>query len=449
MPTRPPRSWSDLAGCRVGLWGLGKEGSANFRRLAAMKTVPVLVDDRPSGPFEGHRVLATDDGGLDALLACQVVVKTPGVSRHRPEVNQLESAGVEVVGGLGLWFEEVEPTSVVAITGTKGKSTTAALTGHLLEGLGRRALVVGNIGQVPYDPELAENPELWVLEVSSFQATDLRSAPPVVAVTSLSPDHLDWHGTVSAYFEEKLSICTLPGAQLTIADGDSELLAQHRRLLGPEVRWVSSHESGLDGPWVDDLGLLGEHNRRNALLARAVLIALGVKGADDDRALQRAAAGFDGLESRLRALGDVGGVTFVDDSLSTNVLPTVAALAAFPGRRVAVLVGGFDRGIDYEPLAAAVTARPEETFVLTLPDNGPRIHQTLTAAFARTASPVQTSEHDTLESATAAAYRWARPDGVVLLSPAAPSFGRYRDYEARAEAFAQAMQRCALGDVAS
>ena len=217
--------------------------------------------------------------------------------------------------------------------------------------------------------------------MSSYQATDLPCSPPVVAVTSLHPDHLDWHGGVEQYYRDKLSACSQPGAELTVANGDSDLLRERAALLGPRVEWVrEDDEPGSD--WMEPLGLPGRHNRRNALIARRCLVALGVPGADDDARLRAAAVGYRPLPSRLTPVGIVGGVTFVDDSLSTNVLPTLAALDAFPGRRIALIVGGHDRGIDYAPLAAGVLARTAATYVLTLPDSGPRIRAELEATLA-------------------------------------------------------------------
>lgn len=436
----PSASWSELAGRRVGLWGLGVEGRAGLARLATLGVDPVLVDDRPDGPLSGRPVLATSQGGLERLAECEVVVKAPGISRHRPEVAWLEERGTAVVGGLGLWLEEAPRERVVAVTGTKGKSTTAAITGHLLTALGRRCLVAGNIGWPPFDPSVGDDYDYWVVEVSSFQATDLTCAPPVVAVTSLFPDHLDWHGDVETYYADKLSLCRRPGARLTVADGSSALLRERRPLLGPEVRWVDVADPELDGRWVERLGLAGRHNRRNALIARACVEALGL-GADAIR-LEEAAGEFEGLESRLRRIGTVQGVDFVDDSLSTNVLSTTAALDSLSGRRVALIAGGFDRGIDYTPLARALARSAATTLVLTLPDNGPRIH----AAIDEHASPAPpVVDCATLEEATGRAFEWARPDGVVLLSPAAPSFGAFRDYRDRAAAFARSMAELSSG----
>ncbi|MGH3177517.1 MAG: UDP-N-acetylmuramoyl-L-alanine--D-glutamate ligase [Streptosporangiaceae bacterium] len=471
---RPKLSWSDRAGTRAGIWGLGREGHANLRKLLALGVEPVLVDDRPAGPVDGRPVLATADGGLAALQRCDVVVKTPGLSRYRPEVAHLSRQGIPVVGGLGLWLAEADLRRVLCVTGTKGKSTTSSLTGHLLTGLGYRCMVGGNIGAVPYDPANAGDFDFWVIEVSSYQATDLPCSPPVVAVTSLNPDHLDWHGGVEQYYRDKLSACSQPGSELTVANGDSDLLRQHAGLLGPRVEWVSEHDDpGAD--WMAPLGLPGRHNRRNALIARRCLAALGVPRARDDEALRQAAVGYQPLPSRLTTIGAVGGVAFVDDSLSTNVLPTLAALDAFPGRRIALIVGGHDRGIDYAPLAAGVLARQAPTCVLTLPDSGPRIRAAIEAAQAtavgqatataraeaatratataqgapqaqagataqaEAATAITVTDCTDLEAAVAAGFGWARPDGIVLLSPAAPSFGRFRDYRDRSEAFARAM----------
>ena len=433
---RPKLSWSDLPGARVGVWGLGREGHANLRKLRALGVEPVLVDDHPGAPG----VLATGEGGLAALERCDVVVKTPGLRRYRPEVARLSGLGIPVVGGLGLWLAEragADLGRVLCVTGTKGKSTTASLTGHLLTGLGYRCLVGGNIGVVPYDPaeeSAAGDFDYWVIEVSSYQATDLPCTPPVGAVTSLHPDHLDWHGGVEQYYRDKLSMCSQPGADLTVANGDSDLLRQHAGLLGPRVEWVSQDDDP-DADWMAPLGLLGRHNRRNALIARRCLTALGVPGAADAAALRVAAAGYRGLPSRLAPIATIAGVTFVDDSLSTNVLPTLAALDAFPARRIALIVGGHDRGIDYAPLAAGVLARDAPTLVLTLPDNGPRIR----AEIQRAAAGIEVTDCSGLDAAVAAGFGWARPDGVVLLSPAAPSFGQFRDYRDRSQAFAHAV----------
>jgi UDP-N-acetylmuramoyl-L-alanine---L-glutamate ligase len=436
---RPALSWSGLRGARAGVWGLGVEGLASLRKLATLGAEAVLVDDRPSGTGPGGRpVLATAEGGLDALGGCDVVIKSPGISRYRPEVAELEGRGIPVAGGLGLWLAEADLSRVACITGTKGKSSTTAIAGHLLHRWGYPCVIGGNIGQPPWDPSLDPGARYWVIETSSYQATDLAVSPAVVAVTSLHPDHLTWHGDVETYYRDKLSACSQPGASRTVANGDSPELAKRAALLGPRVEWVRAGDDP-EADWMVPLGLLGAHSRRNALIARACLRALGVREAADEAALAEAAAGFAPLAHRLEVIGEVGGVTFVDDSLSTNVLPTLAALDAFPGRRIALIAGGHDRGIDYAPLAAGLAVRDAPTLVLAVPDSGPRIQAAIEAAGP---AKVDVLACDDLDSAVERGFGWAQPDGVVLLSPAAPSFGAFRDYADRGAAFARAMAAC-------
>jgi UDP-N-acetylmuramoyl-L-alanine---L-glutamate ligase len=423
------------------VWGLGVEGRATIRKLTDLGVTPVLVDDHPPADgVDGRHVDATDDGGLEALATCDVVIKTPGISRYRPEVDVLELRGTPVVGGLGLWLAEADRSRVVCITGTKGKSTTTAIAGHLLDRLGHRVMIGGNLGLPPYDPEAPADVDLWIVEVSSYQATDVAVSPPVVAVTSLHADHLTWHrDDPDTYYADKLSLCSQPGAELTVANGDSPLLRERRALLGPRVEWVTEPATAPEDDWTAGLGLLGAHNHRNARIARACLGALGIDGADDDAVMADAAWGFEHLESRLRPVATIDGVLFVDDSLSTNVLPTLAAVDAFPGRRVAVIVGGQDRGIDYAPLAAGLAGRAAPTLVtVTESEAAPRIH----AAFDEALVPdgdVEVIGCDDLVDAARRGYDWARPDGVVLLSPAAPSFDRFRDYRDRAATFVDAV----------
>ncbi len=419
------RSWSDLAGARVGVWGLGVEGRATLARLRALGAESVQVVDVPTEPG----VLATGAGGLEALAACVAVVKSPGISRHRPEVAELESRGVPVLGGLGLWLQDTDPRRVVGVTGTKGKSTTTAILGHLLRGLGVDVTIGGNLGTPPWAPDAPATADLWVVEISSYQATDLVTSPAIMAVTSLHPDHLTWHGDVATYYADKLSACTRPGADLTIANGADARLREHRALLGPRVRWVDP----APAPWADSLGLPGAHNTVNAMIAAACIDALGLPAGDSE--LRAAAEGFAGLPSRLHRIATIAGVDFIDDSLATNVLPTIAAIDAFPGRPLALLAGGFDRGIDYTPLADHLADRQAPTLVVPMPTTGHAIAEALDGR-------VEVATTQDLAAAVHTAFTWAQPQaGVVLLSPAAASFDRYADYRARAAAFAAAVEQ--------
>ena len=169
------RSAAARLACGASAWR-----ACNLRALTSLGRHPVLVDDqRPAGGVDGYPVLATVGGGLAALAACTVVIKSPGISRYRDDLRQLEARGIPVVGGLGLWLQDAPRDRVLCVTGTKGKSSTTAIAGHLLTRWGYRCMIGGNIGQPPWEPAQASLAcDYWVIEISSYQATDLAVRPP-------------------------------------------------------------------------------------------------------------------------------------------------------------------------------------------------------------------------------------------------------------------------------
>ena len=321
-------SFSDLAGRRVGVFGLGVEGRAARERLVAIGCEVVAVDDDAAGTGDAS-VLGSDDGGLQALSHCDAVVKSPGISRYRDDVMGLHRAGVPVLGGIGMWLEEVDRSRVICVTGTKGKSTVATVIGHLASRLGSPASVTGNLGMPPFAPGLDLDGQLVVVETSSFQATDVAHSPGVVVVTSLGEDHLDWHGSVERYRADKLSLTRQHGARHTIV-ANTPQLREHREQLGGEVTWMTEVDPAL----ATALGLAGRHGASNAAVAVGALRAAGIEGADDAVRLLAAASGYEPLQGRFREIARHGGIRFIDDSLATNALPTMAAIdAAIPLER--------------------------------------------------------------------------------------------------------------------
>ena len=345
-----------------------------------------------------------------------------------------------VCGGLGLFMAEADPARVACITGTKGKSTTTALAVHLLTGLGHRARAGGNIGLPPWDPSPEPDPDYWVIETSSFQVPDIVAAPHVVAVTSLSPDHLDWHGTVERYYADKLSLCTKPGVALALADGSDEQLRAHAALLGPHLRWVTAADVERDAAWSASLGLPGPHNARNASRGpsrpRGHGDPGGVRRRADRARAARASAGCPAGATRWAA-------SRASSSSTTACRRTCCRrrrrCSAFEQRPVALLVGGHDRGVDYSPLGRTI-ARPHGA-------DARRHHAGQRSAHRRRVraagdGAVEVIDAASLDAAVEAAFGWAGSGAVVLLSPAAPSFGRFGDYRERSAAFAAAAGRC-------
>ena len=207
----------------------------------------------------------------------------------------------------------------------------------------------------------------------------------------------------------------------------SPALQQRADLLGGDVRW----SNGLAKSWAAPLGLVGDHNLANAELARLAALAFGVEQASDEEALSIAAQGFEPLPGRLSAVGTLGDVRFIDDSLATNVLPTLTALEALQGERLAILIGGYDRGVDYTELIEALAHRDSPTLVLGLPDSGERLCE----AIGRITTHTSVTLAPDIGSGVDAAYAWAKPTGIVLLSPAAPSFSQFANWKERSDAF--------------
>jgi UDP-N-acetylmuramoylalanine--D-glutamate ligase len=421
-----PTGFADLAGKRVGIFGYGVEGRAAAARLRGVAQL-VLVDDHPG---RGEGVLLSGDGGLDALLTCDVVLKSPGIPRRRPDVVDLDLHGVAVTSALNLWLHETDRARVVALTGTKGKSTTTALTSFFLHCLGEESLRLGNIGQPPYDPSIDTSRGWLVLEVSSFQCVDLDMAPGVVVVTSLGADHLDWHGSLAQYRDDKLSLTRAEGEHRTLVP-DTSTFHQIGSELGGDLHYVESDATHL----ATALGLIGAHNNSNVALALAAVEALTGTSVDEVRtAVAAQAFTFEPLRGRLTLVASeeiAGGVIrYVDDGLATSVLPTLAALEVFVDEPVALIAGGHDRGVDYEELADVLAARQQPTSVVTMGDAGER----LAAALRR--HRVDLGQHvTTMLEAVQLARASLHVGGVVLLSPAAPSFGAYRDWKERSDDF--------------
>ena len=423
-----PTGFADLAGKRVGIFGYGVEGRATRRRLDGVTSDVVVVDDATS---DDRDVLASHEGGLAALAECDVVLKSPGIPRRRADVLDLERHGVTVTSSLNLWLHEIDRSRVVAITGTKGKSTTTALVTFFLQCLGETATRLGNFGQPPYDPDLDVSHGWLVLEVSSFQCVDIDVAPGLVMVTSLGEDHLDWHGTFEQYRRDKLSLTRAHGDHRTLVAA-SATARDAVDQIGGDVSFIDPDESGL----ASTLGLLGEHNNANVALALHGVALLAERGVDEVRApVFELASSFEPLRGRLTLVAseDLDGATrrYVDDGLATSALPTVAALEVFANEAVALIAGGFDRGVDYAPVARAVAARTAPTVLITMGDAGQRIGDALTQ-FAPGVRQIAVSS---MRDAVLEARDALRGGGVILLSPGAPSFDQYRNWEARSEDF--------------
>jgi UDP-N-acetylmuramoylalanine--D-glutamate ligase len=438
--------FSELDGARVGVWGAGRE-IASFaaelsRRLPSAQIAVAAFDEPPEGDaaarlgYPAARVVAAGEA-VAALGGCDVVVRSPGVSIHRPEMRALRDRGTPVTTATSLWLAEREGRAVLGVTGTKGKSTTAALACHLARAAGRDAELAGNIGRPALELLDAAPDTLAVVELSSYHLADLAVGPEVAVVTNFYPEHADWHGSEEAYRADKLRILGLDGVREVV------LPARQPELAAAETRAVRSLFGGPEGWDAGPEGILrrgslrlasaamplpGEHNALNLCAALAGLEAMSIEPGD----LASGLAGFRGLDHRLETVLERDGVTWVDDSISTTPESALAALASFPGRPVVLLGGGQDRGQDYTSLGRELARLGAS--VIGMPTTGPRL---LEAARAAGVPQERARDAEDLDGAVALARGHAAPGTVVLLSPAAPSYDRFRDFEERGERFAE------------
>ncbi len=432
---------------RIAVWGLGREGRAAIAFLRQRHpSLPLLVLDDKKGQAPDWMGSGIDcafgpDRISRALDSIDIIVKSPGVSLYRREIQAAQAAGTRVTSLLNLWFAERLDLTTVCVTGTKGKSTTASMTAHILERLGRRVALVGNIG-IPITGIDSATVDIAVIEVSSYQAADFDGLCDIAVLTSLYPEHIDWHLSVENYYRDKINL--LNHSRRRIVHGGAADIVE-RFVSGPPARqdlFEDEHQIHCCGTEVlDGATVIGRirnpylarpHNRSNLCAALAVAKSLDF----DPAAALEAASEFRGLPHRQEELGEIAGVLFVDDSISTIPESTLAALAVYAARDITVILGGHDRGIDYgELVEKAVTGAAKA--VICLGDSGERIYS-LAKAVATRRDAVACKIHRAQSMADAVAYaRQVTPrGGVVLLSPAAPSYGQYRDYIERGRDFA-------------
>lgn len=434
---------------RALLVGLGKSGLSCARHLAARGWQLAATDSRTAPPGSGaFRALAPaaplSVGGFDRALldGADLVVVSPGVSLREPICAAAFARGLDVVGDIEL-FARAADAPVVGITGTNGKSTVTTLVGQMAERAGIRVRVGGNLGTPALDLIDGAAPELYVLELSSFQLDATRTLQLLAGtVLNLSSDHMDRYADMAEYAASKARIFERCGTAVINAD-DPWVPDMVRG--GQRVRSFSVAAGGAanyrieqrDGAaWlvcdgepllaVAELRIAGLHNAANALAALALGDAAGLPRA----AMLETLRTFAGLPHRSQWVGEVRGVRYVNDSKGTNVGATVAAIDGLPGALVLV-AGGDGKGQDFAPLAAACRGRVRAVVLIG------RDAPLLETALAGTCMTVRCAS---LEQAVVVAAQHAHPGDTVLLSPACASLDMFRDYAHRGDVFAAAVR---------
>ena len=423
--------------------GAGKSGVASANFLASREDSVVLADANatPSLPYElDPRVEKAFGREDDALVeGVTTLVLSPGVPRTSPLVTRAIMKGIPVLGEIELAYTQLQGT-VIAVTGSNGKSTTTALIGEILRVAGHQPIVAGNIGEPLIAAVDFERPRTYVLELSSFQLESVDTFRANVALLlNITPDHMDRYDTFDGYAAAKYRIF---GNQQS---SDTAIVNAVERRSAPRDSvarvWRFSASQPVDeGAWLDgeemviclggeerripraSLKLQGNANVENALAAWLAARAVGVSDVD----VQIAFGTFAGLPHRMVLVRELGGVRWINDSKGTNVDATLKSLEGFGEGKVILILGGKDKAGEFERMRDLVGAKART--VLTIGKAAERIGQ----ALAGTAEIVPAGD-------MAAAVEWARRNArageTVLLSPACASFDQYRNFEHRGEHF--------------
>ena len=445
-----------LSGRKTLVLGLGDTGLSCARWLAARGAVVSVADSREQPPH----AQALREALPGALLHCgpfqdgvlqsaDLLVVSPGVPLAEAAVARAVQKGIETVGDVELFARALKGSAakLIAITGSNGKSTVTAMCGAMSEAAGQKTCVAGNIGLPVLDALLdieagnMTEPEVWALELSSFQLETTASLDATAAtVLNVSEDHLDRYPGMDAYAAAKARIFSGHGVQVLNRD-DARVRAM--AIAGrPQLSFglnpaVAQSDFGLyDGKLcrggeplmaLAELPVAGLHNAANALAALALTTAIGLP----ENPLLQGLRQFKGLPHRVEFVGEIDGVRFYDDSKGTNVGATEAALYGMD-RKVVVILGGDGKGQDFSPLKKAVAANARA--VVLIGRDAPLIEQAIAGC------GVPLAKVSSMEAAVQQAFALANEGDAVLLSPACASWDMFRNYAHRAEVFVQAVR---------
>jgi UDP-N-acetylmuramoylalanine--D-glutamate ligase len=464
--TRPIQTRADLYGRSALVLGLARSGVAAARFLADAGAVVTAYDRRGADALAdavaalGERPIelalgVPDDAARTLIGAADLLVTSPSISPRFPTteawlreaLSDAERRGVELVSEVDL-FLRLTNARILGVTGTKGKTTTTALLGSILEAAELPHVVGGNIGEPLVERSESLDAETWaVLELSELQLPTISRGADIAVYTNILADHLDRHGSLEAYRAVKARL-----AELTVArhgtvvlnaddagcrtlgerlDGDLHWYAHSSRVAGGPVpeAWEADGELVLSGvpllP-VSEVPLPGAHMRGNVL---AAALAANLAGASPE-SIAAGIRAFRGVPHRLETIADRSGVRWVNDSQATIPAAAQAALDAFAPSPIVLIAGGQGKGLDYVAFADAIAARARAAVL---------IGETADELERLIAGRIRVMRAATMDEAVTLAATAARAGDVALLSPAATSFDMFADYAARGDAFREAV----------
>lgn len=440
----------DLKDKRILVVGLGKSGAAAALFLESRGARVTVSDSKPQTQLGGlipqllDKGIAVETGvhGERTFRDQDLIVVSPGVPVNAPSLTQARQLGIQIIGEVELASRYLEG-SIIAITGSNGKTTTTTLAGEILLRGGKKVLVGGNIGTPVIELVSQSDPGGWiVLEISSFQLETIESFHPKISVIlNITPDHLDRHGTFENYVAAKARIFenqTIDDS--AVLNADDPACGDIGKGIKPQIVWFSRKKEVTSGAFVRgdeivwktfkgetivlsvrDIPLKGAHNLENVLAA----VCVGMLAGCAPERIREAVASFKAVEHRLEFVSRIHGVDYYNDSKATNVDATMKALESFPAN-IHIILGGKDKGSDYSVLNDLLRQRVKRVY--TIGAAAKKIEEQIAGA-----APIEHCE--TLEKAVKFAAVRAVEGDVIVLAPACASFDQFENYEHRGRAF--------------
>jgi len=440
---------------RISILGMARSGTAVAQLVRKYGAIP-FVSEMKSAERVETEIRTLEDQGISyevgghterAMREVDFFIVSPGIPATAPFMQEIERRHLPV-------FSEIEvtswlcPATIAAITGTNGKSTTTALTAHILNVAGKKAVATGNIGSpFAHDVVVLSDRDYAVVEVSSFQLERIETfKPKVAAILNITPDHLDRYKLLEKYAEAKYRIADAQDENdYRVLNADDEVLATAKFWGTPRIIHFSTKQSVAEGVFVKDgelvyalegrsgticrtneLGVPGPHNVANCAAAAAMTLVLGLDPSDIARGLKS----FKGIEHRIEYVAEINGVRYINDSKATNVDSVYVALQSFD-RPLIVIMGGRDKAGDFTRLAPLMAGRVKEIIL---------IGEATEKIAAQLSGVVKMERAGNIYTAVEMASNHAVQGDVVMLSPACASFDQFRDFEDRGEKFKEAVR---------
>jgi UDP-N-acetylmuramoylalanine--D-glutamate ligase len=430
---------SNLKNKNIAIWGFGKEAHAIIEILEKeYKNPKITIINKQKIENTKYPVLLENEI-KNNFKAWDVIIKSPGVSIYKEEYKLLKKAGILITTLSNIFFKEVENKNVktIGITGTKGKSTTTSMLHHTLKSLGYKTELAGNIG-TPFNYNLIKNAahlDYIICELSSYQIADLENFPEIAICLNLHPEHITWHQTKENYFKDKLNLINNPKSKIKIVNTSidpSLLQSQNLKYFNNTNGIYFKNQTFFDNKKklfeINNNKILGSHNHENIAAVLTVLKAENIKL---NLKIKTALESFEPLIHRLQIIREYDGKLFIDDSTSSAPKSTIAAINTFKNDNIFLILGGHDRSADFKDLIKEIKENKNITQIALIGETAHKLKELLKKENIKAII----KDLKTLKNTIDYVKDENNFKGVVLLSPASPSFDQYKNFYERGNHF--------------